>query len=383
MKKNHYYSGGKNSKQRSNKISKEGKKEKKIKLLYSSSKHIRTHHKLIKNNHQLAFNQSMEMPRKTCIFQNKIYITRSKKSENDIKINSNRSQRGGKNNYKYILNKNSNKQLNESNIESDKIYRDDNLFNDKKYTEKKNKFKILNNSEIQTKKKNNSQSNLLHYNIKKKYPSAKLIVNNSKKNILSNYSNGKNDKLCPNIINNNINTNHRDNKTIRNNLNCYYSNVKINKKDNKNSYNNSNCDINKNNSTIKKEYDISREQKDIINNLSFITITDSYLNTQKKNLLNDENNNKINNIKIEDNYLKNNKYNNDNQKDIDCFQIKKNNAKKRLSHIKYNSCINTKINNFHLYDEKANGLKKEINISHKIKHEKDINNKNNMNKNYH
>ena len=95
--KNHYYSGGKNSKKRSNKINnKERRKEKKIKLLYSSSKYIRTHHKLIKNNHQLAFNQSMEMPRKTCIFQNKMYNTRSKKSDNDNKINTNRSQRGEK-----------------------------------------------------------------------------------------------------------------------------------------------------------------------------------------------------------------------------------------------------------------------------------------------
>ena len=64
----------------------------KDKLLNSSSKHIRTQHKLIKNNHQLAFNQSMEMPRKTYIFQNRIYHSRSRKIDNENKINSNRSQ---------------------------------------------------------------------------------------------------------------------------------------------------------------------------------------------------------------------------------------------------------------------------------------------------
>lgn len=48
-------------------------------ILNSSSKYIRTHHKLIKSNHQNASNQSMEMPRKTYIFQKRIYHSRSKK----------------------------------------------------------------------------------------------------------------------------------------------------------------------------------------------------------------------------------------------------------------------------------------------------------------
>ena len=380
-KNNNNHSGGKNnSKIKNNDNNSKERKEKKIKLLYSSSKYIRTHHKLIKNNHQLAFNQSMEMPRKTCIFQNKIYNSRSNKIEND-KINSNRSLRGEKSNYRFYINKNSNKQLNESNIENDKIYRDDNIFNDKKYSEKKKKFKLLNKSEIQTKKKNNSQSNLLFYNIKKKSSSVKLIVDNSKKNNLSNYSNGKNDNFNPNINNNN-NTNHKDNKNDKNNFNCYYSNIKLKNKDSKNRYlinNKSNIDIykNNNNSTIKKDNDISKEQKDILGNLSFITITESYLNSQKKNILNNENN-----IKIIDNSLKNNNKINDSQKDIDSYQCKKSKAKNRLSHIKYNSCINTKITNFNLYDEKSFGIKKEVNISHKTKHAKDINHNNNKNKNY-
>ena len=382
-KKKYNHSSGKvNSKIKShNNNSKESGKENKNKILNSSSKHIRTHHKLIKNNHQIAFNQSMEMPRKTNIFEKGIYHSRSKKYEyeNENKINSNRSQKSDKNNYN--SNKNSNKLLNENYLDYEKIYREDNNYfiNGKKYNDKKNKFrKILNNSEIQIKKKNNSQTNLHPFNIKKS-SSVKLIVENSKKNNLSNYSNGKNDKLVYNIINNNS-TNNKDNKYIKNNINYYYSNVKLNNKDIKKRYNycnNSNIDINKNynNSTIKKEYNISKEHKDISANLSFITITDSYnLNSQKKNNYN--NDNKSNNIKIIDNNVKNK----NSQKYIDSYQSKNNNgAKTRLSHIKYNSCINAKVSNINLCDEKSSGLKKEINSSHKTKNIQDVNN---VHKNY-
>ena len=388
-KKNYNNSGGKNNSQKkSNEYnSKESLRDQKIKLLNSSSKYIRTHHKLIKNNHQIAFNQSMEMPRKTWIFQNKYNNSRSKKIDND-RINSNRSQRSEKHNYKYEINKNSYKYFNnDNNLENDKIYKEDNLFNCKKYSEKKNKFKkILNNSEIQTKKKNNSQSNLLAFNIKKS-ASVKLIVDNSKKNNLSNYSNGKIEKFNHNINNNNS-TSHKENKNIKNNINCYYSNVKITNKDIKNRYlyyNNNNLDIyknnNNNNSTIKKEYDMSKEYKDILGNISFIAITDSYnINSQKKTSINNDNND---NIKIIDNNIRNNKENKDNiPKNIDSYQNKNNIQKNRLSHIKYNSCINHKINNINLYDEKSFGVKKELNISHKAKHVKDNNNNNLHHKNY-
>ena len=383
-------SGGKNNSMKKSNYnnSKESLREKKIKLLNSSSKYIRTQHKLSKNNHQIAFNQSMEMPRKTWIFQNKISNSRSKKIDNE-KINTNRSQRSEKTNYIYIINKNSNKNVND-NAENDIIYKEDNLFNGKKYSEKKNKFKkILNNSEIQTKKKNNSQSNLLPFNIKKS-SSVKIIVDNPKKHNLSNNSNGKQEKLNHNINNNNSTT-HKDSKNIKNNINCYYSNVKLKNKDKKKRYlyyNNSNIDLykNNNNSSIKKDNDISKEYKDIIGNLSFIAITDSYnLNSQKKNISNNENNNKRNNIKIIDNSSKNNKdinnNNNNIQKDIDCYQSKNNGTKNRIYHIKYNSCINQKIVNINLNNEKYLGLKKEINTSHKTKHIKDVNN-NILHKNY-
>ena len=379
-KKNYNHSSGKNnSKIKSNdNNSKESQRDKKIKILNSSSKYVRTQHKLIKNNHQLAFNQSMEMPRKACIFQNKISNSKSK-NENE-KLNTNRSE---KNNYKNNLSKNSNKQLNEKYIENDRICKDVKLFNGKKYSEKKNKFKkILNNSEIQTKKKANSQYNFLPFNIKKS-SSVKLIVDNSKKHNLSNYSNGKNEKFIHNINNSNS-TSHKENKNINKNLNCYYFNIKPKNKTDKKRYiyyNNNNIDIykNHNNSTIKK--DISKEQKDNIDNLSFITITDSYnLNSKKNKILKNENNNKRNNIKIIDNSMKNNNNNNNSQKNIDCYQSKKY-SKNRLSYIKYNSCINPKMTKINLYDEKSFGIKKEINTSHKIKHEKEINN-NNMNKNY-
>ena len=354
-------SGGKNNSKKSNNEykSKESLRDKKMKLLNSSSKYIRTQHKIIKNNHQIAFNQFMEMPRKTWMYQNKNSNSRIKKIDNE-KINSNRSQRSEKNSYKHKINKNSNKQLNDNNLENDKIiYKEDNLFNCKKYSEKKNKFhKILNNSEIQTKKKNNSQSNLLPFNIKKS-SSVKLIVDNSKKNNLSNYSNGKIEKYNYNINNNNS-ASHKDNKNIIKNINCFYSNVKMTNKESKNRYsyiNNSNIDLSKNNnnnSSIKKDYDMSKEFIDILGNLSFIAITDSdHLNSQKKN--NDNNDN----IKIIDNNRINNKDNI--QNDIDSYQNKNNNGpKNRLYHIKYNSCIHHKINNINFYDEKSFGLKKEI-----------------------
>ena len=376
-KKNYNHSSGKNySKIKSNdNNSKESQREKKIQLLNSSSKYIRTHHKLIKNTHQIAFNQTMEMPRKTCIFQSRIY-SKNKKYENE-KINSNRSE---KNIYQYKISKNSNKQLNENYIENDKIYKDDKLFNGKKYNNKKNKYKkILNNSEIQTKKKDNSQTSLLAFNIKKS-SSVKLIVDNSKKHNLSNYSNGKNEKLIHNI-NNNKSTSHKDNKNINNNLNCYFSNIKLKNKNDKKRYiyyNNNNIDIYKkyNNSIIKKN--ISKEKKDNIENLSFITITDSYNLNSKKNKMLNENNNNRNNIKIIDNSMKNINNNNNSQKDIDCYQSKKN-SKSRLSYIKYNSCINPKMTKINLNDEKSFAIKKEINTSHKTKHIKE---NNNMNKNY-
>ena len=383
-KKIHNNSGGKNySKKKSDEYnSKESLREKKIKLLNSSSKYIRTHHKLIKNNHLIAFNQSMEMPRKTWIFQNKSNNSRSKKNDND-RINSNRSQRSEKNNYKYKLNKNSNKHLNDYILENDKImYKKENLFNDKKYIEKKkNKFrKILNNSDVQKKKKNNSQSNFLAFNFKKS-SSVKIIIDNSKKNNLSNCSNGKIEKFVHNINNNNS-TSHKDNKNIKNNINCYYSNARITIKEAKNRYlyYNNIIDINKNNSTVKKDYDMSKEYKDILGNISFIAITDSSgINSQKKTSKNNNNDH----IKIIDNNNNNNIDNNkDNiQKNTDSYQNKNNTQKNRLSHIKYNSCINHKTKNINLYDEKYFGLKKEVNISNKGKHLKD-NNNNNLHKNY-
>ena len=80
---------------------------------------------------------------------------------------------------------------------------------------------MLNNSEIQIKKKNNSQTNLLPFNIQKS-SSVKLIVDNSKKN-LSNYSNSKIDKYISNLnINNNNSTNNKDNKYLNNNIKYYY-----------------------------------------------------------------------------------------------------------------------------------------------------------------
>ena len=56
------------------------------------------------------------------------------------------------------------------------------------------------------------------------------------------------------------------------------------------------------------------------------------------------------------------------QKDIDNYQTKNAYNKNRLSHIKYNSCINAKITNINLYDEKFLKVKKEMNTSHKAKH---------------
>ena len=71
-----------------------------------------------------------------------------------------------------------------------------------------------------------------------------------------------------------------------------------------------------------------------------------------------------------------------NNKDIDDYQ-NKNIGKNKLSHIKYNSCINAKITNINLYDEKSFGIKKDINTSHKAKHhyekENNINNNNDNN----
>ena len=380
-KKNNNYSAIKNnSKKKSNEnYSKESKIGKNNKLLNSSPKYIRTHHKLVKNNHQISFNQSMEKPRKIWILKNKIYNSRSKKLENE-KINTNRSQRSEKN----ILNRNSNKKSNENNLENGKIYKEDNLFNSKKYNKKKNNFrKILNNSEIQTKKKNNSQSNLLHFNIKKS-TSVKLIVEKRKTNNLSNYSNRKIDKNTHNIYNNKS-TSHKDKKNNKNKINCYYSNIKLKNKENQKKYlykNNNNIDIyknNKNSSSIKKHKDKSKECKDIIGNLSFIAITDSYnLNSHKKKILNNDINNKINNIEIIDNSLK---YNKDiAKKVIDCYQNNNNISKKRISY-KCNSCINQKISNINLNEEKSSVLKKDINNSNKMRNVKDINN-NNLHKNY-
>ena len=336
---------------------------KKDKLLNSSSKYIRTQHKLIKNNHQLAFNQSMEMPRKTYIFQNRIYHSRSKKIDNENKINSNRSQ------HQYNFSKNMNHPLNE-NIDN---IRDDINNRGTKYLEKKNKYrKILNNSEIQINKKNNSQSSLLFFNIKKS-SSVKLIVDNSKKNNLSNYSNGKNEKDKHHHLNNNSST-HKSQKN-NHNIDYNYSNTKNRYLYYKQNMNNNSSMKNKND-----KYEISKEHKDISANLSFITITDTYnLNSQKKKT-------KRNNIKLIDSTVKKNIMNN--QKDMENYQNKNNNAgKNRLSHIKYNSCINAKITNINLYDEKSFGVKKEINTSHKAKHriekekekEKESNGNNNNN----
>ena len=330
---------------------------KKDKLLNSSSKYIRTQHKLIKNNHQLAFNQSMEMPRKTYIFQNRIYHSRTKKIDNDNKINSNRSQ------HQYKMTKNMNHPHNEN---IDNIREDNNRGS--KYLEKKNKYrKILNNSEIQINKKNNSQSSLLFFNIKKS-SSVKLIVENSKKNNLSNYSNGKNEKDNHRRLNNNS-SKHKNEKND-NNINYYYSNTK-------NRYIYYKHNIN-NNSSVKNEndkYEISKEHKDISANLSFITITDTYnLNSQKKK-------EKRNNIKLIDSAIKKNIMNN--PKDIDNYQNKNNNiGKNRLSHIKYNSCINAKITNINLYDEKSFGVKKETNTSHKTKHPQEKEKNGNKKQNY-
>ena len=333
----------------------------KDKLLNSSSKYIRTQHKLIKNNHQLAFNQSMEMPRKTYIFQNRIYHSRSRKIDNENKINSNRSQ------HQYNITKNKNHPFND-NIDN---IGDENNNRGSKHLEKKNRYrKILNNSEIHINKKNNSQSNLLFFNIKKS-SSVKLVVENSKKNNLSNYSNGKNEKDKINNLNNNNSSTHKSKKN-NHNINYYYSNTKNRYIYYKNNINN--------NSSVKKEYDkydISKEHKDISANLSFITITDTYnLNSQKKK------EKRNNNIKLIDNTVKKNIMSN--HKDIDNYQNKNNNfGKNRLSHIKYNSCINAKITNINLYDEKSFGVKKEINTSHKPKHhidkENNLNNNNNNN----
>ena len=352
-KKKQNHSGGKiNSRKRSyDNNSKESIGDKKYNLLNLSSKYIRTHYKLIKNSRQLAFNQSLEMPRKTFIFQKRIYHTRSKKADNENKINSNRSQRIEKNIYNFNI-----RLLNEYNIENDKIK--NNSLN-KKNSEKKNNFKkILNNSEIQIKKKNNSQTNLLSFNIKK-YPSNKLIADNPKKNSISNYSNRKNEKNNHNINN----SNHKDNKNYKKNIN-YYSNAKKKNKENQKKYLYYN-----NNSSIKKEYkeyDASKEHKEISANLSFITITDSYFNSQKKNF------NK-NNIKIIDNSMKIN-----NNKNIDSYNSKKYCTKKRFTHIKNNSCINKKVTNINLYLEKSFNkkvcLKKDVNTSHKSKKSKDKNN---------
>ena len=370
------------NKSQENNYSKEKTNEKLKKILNSSSKHIRIHKRLMKNNHQFAFNQSMEMPRKTCIFEKRIYHSRSKRFDIDNKINSNRSQKSDMNYYNcnYNSNKNSNKLLNENYFDYDKKYKDDNLINCKNNNEKKNKFrKMLNNSEIQIKKKNNSQTNLLPFNIQKS-SSVKLIVDNSKKN-LSNYSNSKIDKYISNLnINNNNSTNNKDNKYLNNNIKYYYSNVKLKNDEIKNRYiynNNSNIDINKkyNNSTVKKEYNMSKDRREITSNLSFITITDSYnLNSQKKKVKNNDNHN--NNIKIIDNYNTKNK---NSQKCIDNYQSKKTRQKNRLSHIKYNSCINAKVYNINLLDEKSLGFKKEINSSHK---KKNLQEYNNLHKNY-
>ena len=344
----------------------------KEKLMNSSAKYIRTQHKLIKNNHQLAFNQSMEMPRKTYIFQNRIYHSRSKKIDNENNLNSNRSQ------HLYNMTKNKNHPLNNDNIDQIK---EDNNYRGSKYLEKKNKYKkILNNSEIQLNKKNNSQSSLLFLNIKKS-SSVKLIVENSKKSNLSNYSNGKNEKDSNKLhhLNNNSSTHKSQNKD--HNINYFYSNTK-------NRYIYYKHNLNNNSSAVKKisdKYDRSKEHKDISANLSFITITDTYnLNTQKKK-------SKRNNIKLIDSTIKKNIMNNqkEKEKDLDNYQNKKNQGKNnRLSHIKYNSCLNAKITNINLYDDKSIANKKEINTSHKAKHpqekekENNFNNNNNINNYY-
>ena len=178
---------------------------------------------------------------------------------------------------------------------------------------------------------------------------------------------GKKDKHYH--LNNNSST-HKSQKN-NNNINYYYSNTK-------NRYIYYKHNIN-NNSSIKNDndkYEISKEHKDISANLSFITITDTYnLNSQKKK-------EKRNNIKLIDSTIKRNIMRN--QKDIDDYQ-NKNLGKNKLSHIKYNSCINAKITNINLYDEKSFGIKKEINTSHKTKHhmekENNVNNNNNDNNN--
>ena len=330
----------------------------KDKLLNSSAKYIRTQHKLIKNNHQLAFNQSMEMPRKTYIFKNRIYHSRSKKNDNENNLNSNRSQ------HLYNFTKNKNHPLNDNIM----LMRDDNNYRGSKYLEKKNKYKkILNNSEIQINKKNNSQSSFLFFNIKKS-SSVKLIAENSKKSNLSNYSNGKNEKDSQlHNLNNNSST-HKSQKN-ENNINYFYSNTK-------NRYIYYKHNLNNNSSTVKKiseKCDGSKEPKDISANLSFITITDTYnLNTQKKK-------SKRNNIKLIDSTIKKNIMNN--QKDMDNYQNKNKAGKNRLSHMIYNSCLNAKITNINLYDEKSIFIKKEINNSHKTKHTQDKEKENSINNN--
>ena len=361
--------------------SKERTNQKLAKFLNSSSKLIRIHHRLIKNSHQIAFNQSMEIPRKTCFFDKKVYHSRSRQFEDGNKINSNRSLNYEKNSYISIQSKN--KLLNDNNLDGEKGYHDDNLINEKKSKEKKCRFRKMLNSEIQIKKNINSQKSLIGFDPKKS-SSVKLIVENSKKNNLSNISSGKNEKFNFNINNNNS-TKNKENTKNKNNINYYYSNVKVNHDKTKNRYHinyNSNIELNKhyNNSTIKKETketNVSKDNREISANLSFITITDTYnLNSQKKK----KNGNDIqncNNIKIIDNNHTNTK-NKNSQKYIDSYQSKKIWQKNRLSQIKYNSCINAKVCSINLYDEKSLGLKKEINSSHKNKNIQD----NNLHKNY-
>ena len=70
------------------------------------------------------------------------------------------------------------------------------------------------------------------------------------------------------------------------------------------------------------------------------------------------------------------------EKDLDNYQNKKNQGKNnRLSHIKYNSCLNAKITNINLYDDKSIANKKEINTSHKAKHPQEKEKENNFNNN--
>lgn len=352
----------------------------KDKLLNSSSKYIRTHHKLIKNNHQIAFNQSMEMPRNTYIFQNRIYHSKNKKIENENKINSNRSQKREKNNnyYKLYSNKSTGKYIYDYNYDRDTINKDEYYIKGRKKIGKMYKFQ-----KIQIKRKNNSQSNLFSANVKKS-SSSKLKIEKPKRTNLSSNSNGKHDYNY--LVNNNYSAKKITKK--ENNINYYYSNIKVKNKEGKKSYiyNNKYKSKKNNSSTTKKEYDnISKEHKEISANYSFITITDTYnLNSQKKKLCKKES--KIHNIKIIDKNIKKNEW----HKDIDTYQNKNvNEVKHRLSHIKYNSCINTKNTKINLYEDKSfnNNIisKKEINTSHKEKNIKEINinNQNNHNfKNY-